>query len=148
MFGFFMGVLIFRLWAQGWSPPRLPYPLIALALAVCLFRWFPQWGGFAARIIFKVVVMLPALVALASQAQVSGAWLGSARYLGVISYPFYAIHVPLLRGFEVLLGRLFDTPPHSASWLALGATLVFAALFERLHDAPIRFCLARRRQTK
>ncbi len=148
MFGFFMGVLIFRLQARGWIVPTLPYPLIALALAVCLFRWFPQWGGFAARDTFKVVVVLPAMVALASQARISGGWLGSARYLGVISYPLYAIHVPLLRGFEVLLGRLFDTPPPGAWWLALGATLVLAALFERFYDAPIRSWLARRRRMK
>ncbi len=148
MFGFFMGVLIFQLQARGWSPPPLPHPLIALTLVVCLFRWFPRWGGFAARDIIKVVVVLPALVAFAARARISGPWLGSARYLGVISYPLYAIHVPLLRGFEVLLGRLFDTPPPGAWWLALGATLALAALFERLYDAPIRAWLTRCRQPK
>ena len=144
-FGFFMGVLLFRLRDRGWKAPKVPYLVICLALAVCLFRWFPQLGGFAARDIAKVLVVLPVLVWLALEADIPSPWAPLARYLGILSYPLYAIHVPLLRGFEVLLGQLFEAPPGAAWWLALGATLMLGAAFERFYDAPIRAWLRLRR---
>ena len=145
-FGFFTGVLLFRLHARGWTTPRLPFPLIAVVLALCMVRWFPAAGGFALRDLVKVVFVLPALVALGVNSDVSARLTPVTIWLGALSYPLYAIHVPLLRGGEQILIRLFDTPPAWAWWLCLGATLVLAAGFERFYDAPIRAWLRDRRR--
>lgn len=145
-FGFFTGVLLFRLHAAGWRTPRLPYPLVALALGMCMFRWFPGAGGLAIRDIVKVIVVLPALVAVAVNSRVSPRLTPVAIWLGALSYPLYAIHVPLLRGGEQVINQLFDTPPAWAWWLCLAATLVLATAFERFYDAPIRAWLRGRRR--
>ena len=145
-FGFFSGVLLFRLYARGWVTPRLPYPLIALLLGLCMVRWFPDVGGFAIRDIVKVVVVLPGLVALAVNSPVSARLTPVSLWLGALSYPLYAIHVPLLRGGEQVLNRLFDAPPAWAWWLCLASTLVLATGFERVYDAPIRAWLRDRRR--
>ena len=145
-FGFFAGVLLFRLHARGWTTPRVPYPLIAVALAVCMVRWLPGAGGFAIRDVIKVVIMLPLLVALAVNSPVSPRLTPVAIWLGALSYPLYAIHVPLLRASEKLLSRLFDAPPAWAWWLCLVATLMLATLFERAYDSPIRGWLRDRRR--
>ena len=145
MFGFFLGVLMFRLHARGWSAPRVPYPLIALALAACMFRWFPHLGGFALRDIVKTLLVLPSLVALAVRTTPSPRSMGLVLWLGAISYPIYAIHTPLLRALDTLLGQAFDTPPPWAWWLGLAATVGLSSLFERAYDRPIRSWLQRRR---
>ena len=145
-FGFFTGVLLFRLHDRGWSAPRLPYPLIALLLALCMVRWFPGAGGFAVRDIVKVLVVLPILVALAVDSPVPPMIRPLAMWLGALSYPLYAIHVPLLRGGEQVLRRLSDAPSDWGWWAVLAATLILAAAFERFYDAPIRAWLNRRRR--
>jgi peptidoglycan/LPS O-acetylase OafA/YrhL len=145
-FGFFAGLLLFRLHAAGWKAPRAPYPLIALALGACMIRWFPHLGGFAIRDIVKVIVVLPALVALAVRSPVSPRLRPAAVWLGAFSYPLYAIHVPLLRGGDYVINQLFDTPTAWTWWLCLAVTLILAAGFERFYDAPIRAWLRDRRR--
>ena len=94
-----------------------------------------------------VLVVLPALVAVAINSPVPARLTRLAAWLGALSYPLYAIHVPILRTFEIGLDQL-DGPIQTALWwAALAATLILAALFERFYDAPIRRWLAARRRT-
>ena len=98
--------------------------------------------------LFRSLVVLPVLVALAVQAHVP-LWLtGIAAWLGALSYPLYAIHTPLLRGFEAVLGEVSGPAQTWGWWAALALTLVLAAGFERLYDAPIRKWLSGRRKLR
>ena len=151
MFSFSVGLLIFRIYAKraaaGLSWPGLPYPLIVLMLSACMFRAFPSLGGFAIRDLVVVVILLPALVILAIGAPLSARWERIATFLGALSYPVYAIHVPLLRAFNVAIDNAPDDWPQAPLWWAsLAATLILATLFERLYDRPIRQWLAARRR--
>ena len=148
IYGFFAGVLIFRLDQKGWKAPKVPYWLILLALTLCMIRWFPSAGLYWARDFLLVTVILPVIVAFAVNAEASGKWMAPFAWLGAISYPLYTLHVPLLRGFRWLLIASPSLEPWAKSggwWLVLAAVIGFAALFERFYDAPIRAFLARRR---
>ncbi len=148
IYGFSAGVLIFRLKARGWSAPKVPYPLLLLVLALCMFRWAPSIRLYWARDLILVIVILPLIVAFAVSAEAKGRWMKPVLWLGAISYPLYTLHVPLLRGYRWLL---MEHPPITPlegkiGWvLAFGGTLAFAHLFERAYDAPIRAWLAGRR---
>jgi peptidoglycan/LPS O-acetylase OafA/YrhL len=150
VWGFFAGVLIFRLREKGWRLPAVPYWAIVLALALCMIRWIPTPRLYWAGDMLLVVVILPAIVAFAVNAEVPERWVKPATWLGAISYPLYTLHVPLLRGFRWFL--LAQDPPLPMWeravlwWIVLALVIVAAALFERFYDAPIRAWLARRRR--
>ena len=144
LYGFMIGLLIHRADARGWRAPVLPFGLVAAALAACMFRIWPSLGGFAVRDLIIVLAVLPALVMAAVQSKVSPRLTPLASWLGALSYPLYAVHVPLLRGFASLLNDMSGPAQAAGWWLALAETLVIAAGFERFYDAPIRRWLAKR----
>lgn len=146
--GFFAGVLIFRMNQKGWRLPQVPYWILVLALMACMIRWAPSAKLYWARDMLLVTVILPAIVAFAVHSKVPERWVGPATWLGAISYPLYTLHVPLLRGFRWLLMASPTLPiwERRVLWLVvLVAVIGFAALYEHFFDAPIRAALARRR---
>ncbi len=145
IYSFGMGLLLFRLDARGFRAPGAPYLLIAAVLAACMVHWFPSLGLFWLRDLVIVLVILPALVAIAINSPVPARLTGAAAWLGALSYPLYAIHVPILRAFEIGLDELEGPIQTAGWWAALIATLILATLFERFYDAPIRRWLAARR---
>jgi peptidoglycan/LPS O-acetylase OafA/YrhL len=149
--GFFAGVLIFRLSQRGWRLPHVPYWILVLALVACMIRWAPSAKLYWARDMLLVTVILPAIVAFAVHSRVPDRWVKPATWLGALSYPLYALHVPLLRGFRWFLMESPALPiwERRVLWfVALFAVVGFAALYERFYDAPIRAALARRRAAR
>lgn len=148
IWGFFAGVLIFRLHERGWRAPPVPYALLLAVLVVCMIRWFPSARLYWARDLLLVVVILPAIVAFAVSSPLPDKWVRPATWLGAISYPLYTLHVPLLRGFRWLL---IASPPlpiwerQVLWWGVFAGVIAIAALFEHFYDAPIRAWFARRR---
>lgn len=61
--------------------------------------------------------------------------------IGLISYPLYLWHWPLLSMLRLLAG---ETPPASMRWAAIGASFVLAWLTYRAIERPIRFGPRRR----
>ncbi len=148
VYGFTAGLLIFRADRLGHKAPRVPYLLLMFLLTACMFHLQSgtdmDWGLDLAI----VLIVLPVLVALAVQARVP-LWLaGIAAWLGALSYPLYAIHTPLLRGFEAILDEVSGPAQTWGWWAAVALTLALAAGFERFYDAPIRKWLAERRRLK
>lgn len=97
MFGFFAGVLLWRTEAW-WAPrtPRLPFALICLVLialvnAPLAGKGLGLWGTLYDLGI--VALAMPMLVMLGVRANGAGRF---ALGLGVLSFPVYAIHVPLV----------------------------------------------------
>ncbi len=148
VWGFFAGVLIFRLHHGGWRLPKAPYWLLVAVLIACMIRWAPSVRLYWVRDLLLIVVILPAIVAFAVNSPVPERLIGPAVWLGEISYPLYALHVPLLRGFRWLL---MASPPlpiwerRVLWWTVFAGVILTAALYERYYDAPIRAWLARRR---
>lgn len=147
IYSFCMGLLIHRAGAKGLKAPAAPYWLLVAALTVCMFRVVPALGAFALRDIVIVIVVLPGVVAMAVQTKVSARFQPLALWLGALSYPLYAIHVPLLRGFATLLADTAGSAKATGWCVALALTLILSALFERAYDAPIREWLRRRGTT-
>lgn len=97
MSGFFVGVLLWR--TEGhWRPltPRLPFVLVGLVLIALVNAPLPGRGLGLLGAIYDLgvaVVAMPLLVMLGVQAVGAGR---TGLALGVLSFPVYAIHVPLV----------------------------------------------------
>jgi peptidoglycan/LPS O-acetylase OafA/YrhL len=148
VWGFFAGVLIFRLQQRGWRLPSAPYWLLVTILVACMIRWAPSLRLYWVRDLLLIVVILPTIVAFAVHSTVPERLVKPAIWLGAISYPLYTLHVPLLRGFRWLLMALPPLPMWERRvlwWGVFAGVILVAALYERYYDAPIRAALARRR---
>jgi peptidoglycan/LPS O-acetylase OafA/YrhL len=102
-----------------------------LIAAVALFA--PNLRGGAVRVPLTVFVLLPALVWFALPLRLSGRTKRFAAWLGGLSYPLYAIHLPLLNFLTPYVGESL------VGWLIVSAALIpIAAVVERFYDAPLR----------
>lgn len=141
IFSFFAGLLLFRLHQNGRLPRlRLAWLLTPLCLGLLLaappVRYVPD-------AVF-VLALFPGIVALGATAE-APAWAARlALWSGAISYPLYAVHIPLLD----LAGRM--APVASPEGLRLGyqaataLVIVLAAwAVERAYEQPVRRRLGR-----
>lgn len=142
---FALGVLTERKFAAD-APGAATAPLLPALLLVLVLFCIPGQQKFAA--LACTVVAVPLIVRLgAGTAQAGSDRLSAAaRHLGAVSYPFYAVHLPL-----VLLAGDFAADADlgdGARWLLSAATLaaawVLSIWVERHWDRPARALLARR----
>lgn len=125
---FALGLLIFRV-RDGLPRLRVPYPV---TLAVCgLVLFAPKLVPDAA----VVLLLWPVVVVAALNAKPRG-WIGRvARVAGAVSYPLYAIHLPLLLIGADLLGGIGSHAVKLAGWgvvmtVILGVAWVLARWME------------------
>ena len=142
-FGFFAGVVLFRLHKAGRLPPISAAPVrLAMALAAI----------FSIPLSFSGLTLIPAgaafaLIIIAAAHSENGKVDDPVqRWLGAISYPLYALHRPL---FAMSVGLYFLLPiqtplTHISFFLVLAAVNVFiSGLAFRLYDVPFRRALTR-----
>lgn len=147
---FALGVLVERRFAASEPSPARPRlslsPSLPALLLVLLLFCIPGDRQFAALI--GTLIAVPLIVWLGAHASQRGASRLSALagHFGAVSYPFYAVHLPL-----VLLGGAIATSADfggGARWLLSAAVLAAAWLLsiwlERRWDRPTRASLARR----
>jgi peptidoglycan/LPS O-acetylase OafA/YrhL len=142
IFSFSVGLLICRL--------NIGFPKIALRLlspvailvlvGLCLIM--PLSWGVGADIMF-IFLISPILLIAGASVEPSGTKLRMFAVLGVISFPLYAIHRPVLAIGEAAV-RLSGLP----AW-AIGAALTLGLLaasyvVDRIYDQPVRRWLTRR----
>lgn len=141
-FGFFGGVLLFRLRAAG-RLPSTGAPAWALALAITVIFFVPNSRPWTPAFqLFCVFLAFPAVLVLGANAAVSPGWDAASRLSGGLSYPIYALHYPLL----IIVGGLVSKYIH-APWLGvLGYPLVIALCWAawRFYDEPARAWLTAR----
>lgn len=146
-YSFFAGVLLYRLQRRygsrianrlgrsNWARNGLPWLLVAAVSAVLMASPAPAWRpwfDFAAA-----TAGFPALIYLALCLPPGGLGAGLARWLGLVSYPIYALHVPLSWLFGPFLEQVFkDDRWLGASFAAILLPLCW--LLGLSFDAPLR----------
>lgn len=143
LYGFFAGVLIYKLRDRFRFPTVPAWGAVLLLLAVlCLpvpdvwRRWFD---------VLACVLLFPALIVVAQGAAASGITGQIASRLGIMSYGVYVLHLPLFKvlgSFWAVIG--WENPPGmlNIALVALAAgTLAWAA--DRIYDVPMRRFLSR-----
>jgi len=141
---FFAGVAIYKL--RG--AVKLPaIPAWAAVLALIAAFAVPAPGGLRPAFdAFAAIILMPALVAVASGAKVSGIAARVCGTLGMLSYGVYALHVPvlyLLRFFMQAAGVSLPYDFMEVFVVAASAGLIAAAA-TRFYDSPLRKLLSGR----
>lgn len=142
---FALGVLVERRFAAS-QPSRAMSPLLPALLLVLVLFCIPGDRQFAALI--ATMIAVPLVVWLGARTAQTGAGRLSAliHHFGAVSYPFYAVHLPL-----VLLAGAIATSAElgiGGRWALSAAALIAAWLLsvwlEQRWDRPVRASLARR----
>jgi peptidoglycan/LPS O-acetylase OafA/YrhL len=127
LFGYTTGIVLARLHAAGRLPrATLGTPTLLLAFAA-LISLTPPAGTRAAFDLFGGLVVAPALIALSVGATLPAGARGALLALGRVSYPLYALHVPL---FVALLdiGRIVGAVGVRIDPAVFSVLVVFATL--------------------
>lgn len=129
LFGYTVGIILFRLLDRGRLPaPDLPPWILAAALPALLLLYRPDsWASGP-----LLILAFPLLLGGGVGSSLAGWQRGVARQLGRLSYPLYAVHVPVVD----LVLRL---PLGRAGGLvaAMAGALAVAALLARILEAPL-----------
>jgi peptidoglycan/LPS O-acetylase OafA/YrhL len=146
IFSFFLGVAIYR-WDRADKLPHVPLPAWAvLLLLILLFAVSLDGLGRTVFDIAAVFVLLPVLLIAGIQNQPTR-FKSVFTFLGVTSYPIYALHVPLQKYIGNGIDKIFggDVTAH-APWIGLVILIVMLPigwLADRFYDAPVRQMLGR-----
>ena len=152
VFGFSLGVLIFRLRAERPATPRVPWWLLVVIVPVLLYLDPLRFAPTAFRPFWDLLVVglaVPLVVVAAIANEPPKAAQGACALAGVFSYVLYSLHAPFiglfLRGEERLHLDLDTISPLRS--LSFAAVLAVACILAHLAwDKPIRRRLAARRR--
>jgi peptidoglycan/LPS O-acetylase OafA/YrhL len=139
-FGFFAGVLIHRLYESG----ALRFRVGAMALLAYAFVLLFVGPPGEDQLWFSLPVVLlgmPLLIILGSQAEADGRLARLLAFAGALSYPLYAVHVPVQYWWAPIAERL-PLPQDLLGAMGVLVACAVAFLVERLIDAPVRRWLA------
>jgi peptidoglycan/LPS O-acetylase OafA/YrhL len=142
-FGFFGGVLLFRL-MRAKKLPTVGAPIWGLGLALLVVFTTPKFAP-AANAVFDLAclfVLFPAILSLGAHAGPSR-WDAISRVSGALSYPIYVLHYPLymvIGGLLLMAGSPLGPPLQGLVAGALVVGISWAAL--KLYDEPLRAWLA------
>jgi peptidoglycan/LPS O-acetylase OafA/YrhL len=142
VFDFFAGVALFRMRGR-FRFPVLPAIIPVLAfLAVIAAPAAAEWR--AAYDVAAAIVLMPLLVAFASEAKVGHAVGRACVGLGALSYGVYVLHVPLLNLINAAAQMAqIELPALVVVGLIVLIAGTAAALLNHLYDAPVRRWLTR-----
>jgi peptidoglycan/LPS O-acetylase OafA/YrhL len=135
-FSFAGGLWIYRLYRAKRLPiVELPYPVVVLLLGAALvLPATPYW-----RDSVLSIVAFPAILTLAVSSRVPRSMDKIVTWAGAVSYPLYAIHLPLLYMAAFLDPKGSSHLIRAAYWgLVIFAIVGMASVVEHYLDAPIR----------
>ena len=148
-FSFFAGVLIERTLKKphqtswvGWLIPALMIPIFAVDVSKDLRPFYD---------LACVLVIFPALIVWGASYDPPPLGTKAFRFLGLISYPLYAVHFPVTELARRALRILHMDPTRYAPWLGLTLTAALALAswpLARLYDEPVRRAIAFRMRRK
>jgi peptidoglycan/LPS O-acetylase OafA/YrhL len=140
VYSFYMGVFAYRLSQTTLAVPSIPSVVALLFIAGVLAFPVPE----AARRYYDclfVLAIFPVLVYVASFATPSKAEIRVLRFLGVISYPIYILHVPLYYFFFIATGAFWGLFPKSIPLVGMAFLLLVCATIVSLvqrYETPVR----------
>lgn len=142
VFDFFAGVALFRM-RDRIRLPRIPAAILVLAfIAMIAAPVSAEWR--AAYDAAGTIILMPLLVAFASEAKVGHAAGRVCAGLGALSYGVYVLHVPLLNLINTAAQMAqIELPALVVVGLLVLTAGAAAALLNRLYDAPVRSWLMR-----
>jgi peptidoglycan/LPS O-acetylase OafA/YrhL len=148
LFGFFCGVAVYMAGRLGPLGPGAG-AVITGVVAVALWPW---WDAPVAVRLGVILVLFPAIIHAGASVEVSGVALAACRFLGVVSYPLYIIHTPLMGVTGRVIAQIDPAGTYLGWCIAAQAILFIVAswLLARLFDEPVRALLNRlvRRATR
>lgn len=137
-YGFFAGVLVFRLWRWSSFRPKVPAWLLIAVLVASLAS--PRLAPFD-------YLLFPALVYLGACAAPRRSSARLFDVLGAISVAVYMLHIPISNIVVVVAPRLIGAPSGAIPWLGLGTgvlVIVSAIFLDRFYDRGARRALISR----
>ncbi len=135
MFSFSAGLLLYRSKVTG---PKVPKILIFGMLVIPMLIPINAAGN----IVF-VFAISPLIVMFASATEPGPKSVKTFEYLGLISFPIYAIHRPVLAFVQTFADRL-SLPPLVALCVAVIFLVLLGPAVERYYDRPVRKLLSGR----
>jgi peptidoglycan/LPS O-acetylase OafA/YrhL len=147
LFSFAVGTLIYTVHQKL---PRLPIPAPTLVLGGALVAVFcPNSDSIVPDALYDAVcvaIILPFIVLLGAISDI-GNDKRLAEGLGVISYPVYILHVPLLNFYEIAATKLGIALSERSLLIAAAAIVSICAIVSKLYDEPMRRAILRRVQS-
>jgi peptidoglycan/LPS O-acetylase OafA/YrhL len=127
MFGFFVGLLLFKFWKSDkfWKPRVNGLLPIAVGCAVILLPQIYHAPG-AISDAMTIMLAFPAIIWLAACSKFGSLGTAVATFAGELSYPLYAIHAPMIFTARDLIGPSM-TGSHLLSWLCVMVIIGAAA---------------------
>lgn len=143
-FSFTIGLLLHRT-RDRWltKTPELAMPWL---LAACLILLAPDVSS-GARAIYDIAFVTlasPVLVMLAARSRLPGRWADWATWLGIVSYPLYAVHAPI----KHLIETFFPTTFLSMLALSAGISVLLAIAVGFVIDPALRGWISSRRRSQ
>lgn len=143
-FSFTLGVLVQRLWADGKLRLQAPSAFLAaaiVALMAVIFHTPPGLEGRATHELVAIVVAWPALLVMALNIQAGALAQRVSAWAGEVSYPLYALHIPLALWISRETHRHWPyvgDDPMRLMIVKIGAILLAAWAATALFDRPVR----------
>ncbi len=143
---FFLGVLIYRFYLSRPLPFITRHSgtasiVVVLAVAGILLAPISGRAGEMFYIV-SVFCILPGMVYVALAVQPGDRILPFWKFLGDVSYPVYAIHMPMFILMSSVLVGIFGLPMEGgAPWLGFGflaVVVIAAAILDKLYDRPMQ----------
>jgi peptidoglycan/LPS O-acetylase OafA/YrhL len=145
IFSFLMGVLLYNFSERFKSPPVNGFLIIILLM--CLFA-VPDFRvdhrNFSALFdLVAVTAIIPSIIFFGSKTVVTSPFVNTAKFSGWLSYPFYAIHFPMILYLKYLTSSeqfsRFETQIYASIFIL--ASLFFSAGIAAIIDQPFRSLL-------
>jgi peptidoglycan/LPS O-acetylase OafA/YrhL len=143
MFGFFMGVMVFRLIGAPKQTPRKrswwALPALAVVPALCLIPDLPVPRTMIELAI--VCVVGPVLLWWASSFQPPRIFTVVFGWLGMMSYALYMLHYPIFEFMKRVAGQYPELYEVYAPWTGaamLAVSLLVSAVAMQVYDTPMR----------
>lgn len=128
LFSFTLGLLLYR------ARPKLPAVPVAVPLIATAALLIQPWGGWLYDLAF-IVVASPLIVTLGAGNEPQFHRL--ARMLGLISFPLYAIHWPILQ-LAFSFAQVTHLPRPLVGWATVLGLLVFCVVVAEPLDRRVR----------
>jgi peptidoglycan/LPS O-acetylase OafA/YrhL len=151
-FSYLTGLVLYRLYAGG-RGPRIALPaalLLAAAPAALVLQYLPVRHAAVLCDLASVILLYPVLVWCAAGVRLCGrsAWL--ATLAGTLSYPLYALQLPLAHIFQSdVAPMIVPQIGEPLAWAAFAVAMVaLSALVGRYYDRPVRDWIAAGRRRR